>query len=109
MSRTKCSEGRSKQITKLLANLVARDNHPAALVEGEGFKALLNFIEPGYKAPTSTHIVKIIHQRHDLGKQLLKEKFQAGAKVGLALTTDIWSSCANDAYLSLTAHFIDEC
>ena len=109
VSHAKCSEGCSKQIAKLLANLVARDIHPAAIVEGEGFKALLNFVEPGYKVPTSTHIAKIIHQRHDLGKRLLKEKLQAEAKVGLALTIDIWPSCANDAYLSLTAHFIDKC
>ena len=46
---------------------------------------------------------------HDLGKRLLKEKLQAEAKVGLALTTDIWSSCANDAYLSFIANFIDKC
>ena len=46
---------------------------------------------------------------YDLGKWLLKENLQAEAKFGLAVTTDIWSSCANDAYPSLTAHFIDEC
>ena len=109
VSCAKFSEGHSKQINKLFANLVACDTRPAAIVEGEGFKALLNFIEPGYKVPTSTHIAKIIHQRHELGKWLLKEKLQAEANVGFALTTDIWSSCANDAYLSLIAHFIDEC
>ena len=30
---------------------MAHNIHPAAVVEGEGFKALLNFIEPGYKVP----------------------------------------------------------
>ena len=25
----------------------------------------------------------------------------------MAVTTDIWTSCANDAYLSLTMHFVD--
>jgi hypothetical protein len=43
-----------------------------------------------------------------LGTWLLKEKLQTDASAGLALTTDIWSSCANDAYISLTAHYIDQ-
>lgn len=52
---------------------------------------------------------KIIHRNHQLGIRLLKEKIQAEANAGLALTTDIWSNWANDAYLSLTAHFITKC
>lgn len=106
--RAKCSNARAKQITELIANMVARDIRPAAIVEGEGFKALLKFIEPGYQVPTSTHISKILQQKHQLGKRVLKEKIQSDADVGLALTTDIWSSCANDAYLSLTGHFLTE-
>ena len=108
VSRAKCSVVRSKQITELIVTMVACDIRPAAIVEGECFKGLLKFIEPGYKVPTSTHIAKIIHEKHILGKRLLKEKLQTDASAGLALTTDIWSSCANDAYISLTAHFIDE-
>ena len=53
----KCSESRSKQITKLLANLVACDIHPQAIVEGKGFKTLLNFIEPDYKVSLPVHIL----------------------------------------------------
>ena len=62
-------------------------------MEGDGFKALLKFIEPGYKVPSATHITHVV--------QKLKED-----ALSLAITSDIWTSCANDAYISLTAHFI---
>ena len=26
----------------------------------------------------------------------------------ISVTTDIWTSCAQDSYMSLTAHFIDK-
>ena len=85
--------------------MVACDIRPAAIVEGDGFKALMKFVEPGYKVPSATLIAQIVHQKHELGKRILKEKLKLEAN-GLAFTTDIWTSCSNDSYISLTAHFI---
>ena len=104
-SSAKCPHSRAKQITDLIANMVACDIRPAAIVEGDGFKALMKFVEPGYKVPSATHIAQIVHQKHELGKRILKEKLKLEAN-GLAFTTDIWTSCSNDSYISLTAHFI---
>ena len=105
VARAKCPHSRAKQITDLIANMVACDIRPAAIVEGDGFKALMKFVEPGYKVPSATHIAQIVHQKHELGKRILKEKLKLEAN-GLAFTTDIWTSCSNDSYISLTAHFI---
>ena len=46
LSHSKCSEARAKRITKHIIDMVVHDLRPAALVEGAGFKALMNYIEP---------------------------------------------------------------
>lgn len=85
--------------------MVAQGLRPAATVEGEGFRALMRYVEPGYKVLSAVHIAKVVHQKHDIGKRALKERLQMEGQ-SIAITSDIWTSCANDAYISLTAHFI---
>ena len=106
LSRTTCSAIRGKRITELISEMVARDLRPAATVKGEGFQALLNFIEPGYKIPSDTHIANIVRQRYEATKNALTVKMKKEFAF-TAFTSDIWTSCANDAYISLTGHFID--
>ena len=98
----KCSDARAKVISELLVDLVALDVRPVRFVEGEGFRRLLRFIEPGYRIPSRKHILQTKYLK---GKQLLKEKLRREVSA-LALTTDIWTSSANDVYISLTAHYI---
>ena len=103
--RGKCPDSRAKRISELIANMVARDLRPAAVVEGDGFKALMKYIEPGYKAHSATHIASVVRRQYEAAKVALKQKLKEDAS-SLAITSDIWTSCANDAYISLTAHFI---
>uniref|UniRef100_A0A1X7T2K1 Uncharacterized protein n=1 Tax=Amphimedon queenslandica TaxID=400682 RepID=A0A1X7T2K1_AMPQE len=46
-----CSATRSKEITRRIAELVARDLRPISIAESKGFKQLLNFMEPCYFLP----------------------------------------------------------
>ena len=103
--RGKCPHSRAKRITELIADMAARDLRPATVVEGDGFKALLKFIEPGYKVPSATHIAQVVRRQYEAAKVALKQKLKEDA-LSLAITSDIWTSCANYAYISLTAHFI---
>ena len=106
LSHSKCSETRAKRITEHIVDMVVRDLRPAALVEGAGFKALMNYIEPGYRVPTATHIAEVVRQKFINGKDSMKQYLESELHF-MAITTDIWTSRANDAYLSLTMHFVD--
>ena len=57
LSHTKCSDSRAKRITELVADMIVCDLRPAAIVEGSGFKALMSYVEPGYRVPAATHIM----------------------------------------------------
>ena len=68
LSHSKCSDARAKRITEHIVDVVIRDLRPAALVEGAGFKALMNYVEPGYRVPSSTHIAEVVKQKFVKGK-----------------------------------------
>ena len=106
LSHSKCSDARAKRITEHIVDVVICDLRPAALVEGAGFKALMNYVEPGYRVPSSTRIAGLVKQKFVKGKDNIKRYFQSEVHF-MAVTTDIWTSHKNDAYFSLTMHFVD--
>ena len=57
-----CLPDRANGITNRIAEFVARDLRPFATVDGVDFKQLMNFVEPGYKVPSRTHITTTCHR-----------------------------------------------
>ena len=72
--------------------------------EGQEFLKMLAKLEPGYKVPNRKHITSIIKQKHKLGKKMSQERLND--VTSLALTTDIGTSVATEAYIPVTGHFI---
>ena len=99
----KCSERRTKEINFKLLDFIVLDLRPIAIVDGCGFRRFVECLEPGYNLPSRKYLTKLLHQKFEEAKQVLKEKLLDDARK-MSLTTDIWTSAANDAYLSLTAH-----
>jgi len=66
----------------------------------------MSFVEPGHHLPLATYFTKVIELKYQ----------EAVAKVQLTLqganyilvTSDMWTSLANDAYISLTTHYISK-
>ena len=108
VNRHKCQAARSKRITELLALMIARDLQPAAIVEGEGFKRFLSFLERGYVISLSVHLMDVVCRKYTMAKEKLK-RILADNKTKYSLTIDIWTSFDNVGYISLTTYFIDDC
>ena len=45
---------RCKEISRRVAEMVARDLQPISIVEGNGFRNLMSYIDPGYTVPSHT-------------------------------------------------------
>ena len=60
--KRKCSSDRATKVTKLVCEMVARDLRPVSIVEGDGFKWLINYLEPEYRVPSHTHITSVCHR-----------------------------------------------
>ena len=102
----KYSPQHTAAITNRIAEFMARDLRPLSVVDGDGFKQLVNYLEPGYKVPSRTHVTNTCHKKLDS----IKEKLLATLATGqyIAVTTDIWTSRATQAYITVTVHFVTD-
>ncbi|KAM7378072.1 hypothetical protein PAMA_013125 [Pampus argenteus] len=96
----------AKKITKLIAEMLALDLQPSAMVENAGLNRLLEYLQPQYSLPpssyfTSTAIPDMYERVKDVVLTHLKE-----AEGGVVhFTTSIWVSSQTREYLTLTAHW----
>ena len=103
---SKCSEARAKGITDRVSQMIVQDLRPIRLVECEGFRNLLSYLEPGYTLPSRKQFNMDINHKFEACKDKLKKCLEAEA-LSMALTTNIWTSMATEAYMTVTAHYID--
>uniref|UniRef100_G3N6T4 HAT C-terminal dimerisation domain-containing protein n=1 Tax=Gasterosteus aculeatus TaxID=69293 RepID=G3N6T4_GASAC len=62
---------------------------------------------PGYTLPSRTHFTKLMEQKYDTSLVKVKDALKA-TENKIALTTDVWTSVATEAYLRITCHFISD-
>lgn len=101
-----CNQTKTKEINKLLCDIVTENSLPFAFVESKSVRKLLTYTEPNYKCISSEHAKHIINLQADTLKQTIKsdlEKCKA-----LSLTIDCWTSINNDSFMAVTASFVDE-
>ena len=105
--RTPVMMSRDKWIscTTKAAEWCARDLRPLSIVDGGGFKDFMAAAAPTYKVPSRTTLGKYLDVAYQAKFNELRGLLNK--QTGVALTTDMWSSVANEGYLTITAHFVD--
>ena len=98
----RCSLARNKEVNATIVDFVVLDLHPIAVVDGCGFNKLLTCLEPGYTVPSRTFVMNSLKQQYSIMKQKVQESLSIR---NLAITTDIWTSRATAAYMTITAHY----
>ena len=106
VKRMKCSEACAKNITDRVSQMIVQDLRPIRIVECEGFRTLLSYLEPGYTLPSRKNFVSNINHKFETCKDKLKTHLEAEAPC-VSITTDIWTSMATEAYMTVTVHYID--
>jgi len=101
---------RWKKLTEAVCYYIAKDMLPLDTASGEGFLRMVKEFEPRYKPPgrkaLTTHYLPILYQQQlDRVKALLSDSRYS---TSFAMTTDIWSSHANDSYIGYTFHYITD-
>ena len=101
----KCTEARAKGITDRVSQMIVQDLRPIRIVECEGFQNLLSYLKPGYTLPSRKQFTVVTH-KFEMCKEKPKKRLEDEAP-SMALTMDIWTRMATDAYMTVTAHYID--
>ena len=91
--------------TKLLVEMCARDLRPLSIVNGTGFRNYVHCLDPTYVVPSHTTMKNYTNYYYDSLKKNVSSELQS--QTSLAFTTDTWTSCVTEGYLTLTVHFID--
>lgn len=96
----------AKKITKLLAEMLALDLQPSALVENTGLNRLLEYLQPQYSLPSSSYFTSTaIPDMYERVKQVVLTHLKEAEGGVVHFTTSIWVSSQTREYLTLTAHW----
>lgn len=99
------TEKRRQKITELLVNFVVKDVRPVAALSGEGFREIIKFFEPSYTVPSHATVWKTITLQYNTLRAKIAKEMEDKS---VSLTTDLWTSCTMDPYITVTAHYITD-
>ena len=97
-----------KKLTRAVTRFLAKDMLPPYAVDKSGFREMIKTINPRYQLPHKDYfsrfaISSLYAEVHtDVEKKITSSRFYYSA------TTDLWSSCTTEPYLSYTLHVIDD-
>lgn len=96
----------AKKITKLIAEMLALDLQPSAMVENAGLNRLLEYLQPQYSLPPSSYFTSTaIPDMYERVKEVVLTHLKEAEGGVVHFTTSIWVSSQTREYLTLTAHW----
>lgn len=87
--------------------MMAVDLQPVSIVEDPGFQEFVKELDPRYEIPSRRSLMRTDFPELFKSAQAAVESDLSEA-TDITITTDLWTSRAADAYLSVTCHFIDK-
>uniref|UniRef100_A0A3B4TRY0 BED-type domain-containing protein n=1 Tax=Seriola dumerili TaxID=41447 RepID=A0A3B4TRY0_SERDU len=94
-------------ITRSLAKMIVKDIQPVSVFEDEGFRNFVKTLDHRYKIPSrKTLMEEKIPALYEECRSKVRKVLDAANSV--VLTTDMWTSRATEAYLTVSCHVIDE-
>ncbi|XP_073681633.1 E3 SUMO-protein ligase ZBED1-like [Garra rufa] len=100
---------KAKRITRSVAGFIAKDLRPYSVVDNQGFRTMLQVLEPRYSVPSRRYFsdTAIPALYRETKAQILESLCNTDR---VAITCDAWTSISTDSYVTITAHYItDEC
>ncbi|KAM9318799.1 E3 SUMO-protein ligase ZBED1-like isoform 1-T7 [Pholidichthys leucotaenia] len=97
----------SKQVLdEVVLNVMVKDCQPLSIVESEGFRELIQGLQPSYVLPTRKTIKQMLAKKYEEERERVKKEVQQA--VAVSITADMWTFVNMEAYLALTCHYINE-
>ncbi|XP_077972609.1 E3 SUMO-protein ligase ZBED1-like [Styela clava] len=94
-----------EKITSLVVDFIVKDMRPLSTIEGTHFKRLMGHVAPNYSLPSRRTITRRVEEEYCEKKMELKRVLENIKH--MSLTFDAWTSVKMEAYLGITAHYVD--
>lgn len=104
LKKTQCTKSRSETVTTLIYRMLVEDLLPVSMIQGTGFRGLIDGMQTGYSLPTKLNIEERLNAWLEDGRSKLRARLSPEEKVGL--TCDLWTDYENRNFITLTAHII---
>ena len=96
-----------RKLTEAVTTCIVRDVMPVYSVDKPGFRAMMQALNPRYQLPHKDYFSRVaIPSMYENTREQILLKIKKEVHY-FSATTDLWSSCTSDPYLSLTVHYID--
>lgn len=102
-----CTTQMAAELSDSILQMIVKDMRPLAIVEGQGFREMINTFHTGYTLPSRRHFTDLMEKKYITTLERVKAKIK-NVTSKLTLTTDAWTSIATEAYLGVTCHFINQ-
>ncbi|KAL3646943.1 hypothetical protein CASFOL_009487 [Castilleja foliolosa] len=97
----------NKVVRDIIAMAIIEHDLPFSFTEYRRIRELLKYINPEGKAYSRRTATVDVINMYETEKEKLKQVL-ARVPGRICLTSDVWTSCTTEGYISLTAHFVDE-
>ena len=96
-----------KQLVDAIGDFICRGLQPLSVVDDPSFRHLLEIAEPRFKLPHRTYFTDtVIPAKYRSTRAIIEN--QLASVDNCVVTTDLWTSLHQQrAYISLTAHFVN--
>ncbi|KAL4089036.1 hypothetical protein QTP88_024114 [Uroleucon formosanum] len=101
-----CTSERTEEIHQALAKMIAMNQMPLSFCSSSGFKQFMSIVEPNYIICKEGAIKQRLKGLKSSVEYMIKKELKDASNV--SCTTDCWSSIAQETYITVTAHFIDD-
>ena len=100
------SSPQAKELSRVVAYHIAKDAVPLSTVDKPGSQFMVSKLNPRYQIPSRRHFsdYEIPHLYSHVRDNVVLPKLKEATF--FSATTDMWTSAANDSYMTITIHFI---
>ncbi len=104
------SHPKQVEFDKALLDFIIEDMRPFNIVQGEGFRKLIHVANSKLTVKHCTTVASWLPRRLEEVKKHVQERLDRDKEdmVSATFSTDIWTSRANEGYISLTLHYINK-
>jgi hypothetical protein len=96
-----------ERLNSLLVQLICKEGLPFRLLESQTFQDFVQELDPWYKLPTHQAMPsRFTPDKYEAMKNKVKKTLASNGAT--AFTTDMWTSTANDSYMGVMVHHVDE-
>jgi hypothetical protein len=102
---TPYKESKQKELRNSVCDWIVTDGIPFNKVNGKGFRRMMKKVNPQFQPPCYQTFKQDLGYGYQTAKELMKVMLNTTCDKA-SITTDLWTSCAQNGYIGITLHYL---